>query len=124
MMLDADINSLETKKLSLEIELNAILKAEEKDADKINELRSEILHLNKQINKKLGTKEVQNQKEIKRVKSGVDERNIKNYNAFKNKYKKISKMEVSTKNILRVIEEYFNKNNHEYKDNLVKVMSR
>jgi len=124
MMLDTDINSLETKKLSLEIELNALLKCEDKDYDKINELKSEILHLQKQIDRKLGTKEVQKQKEIKREKSGVDERNIKNYNIFKAKYKKISKMEVSTKNILRVIDEYFNKENYEYQDNIVKVMSR
>jgi len=124
MMLGSDINSLETKKLSLEIELNNLLRCEDKDEDKINELRSEILHLQKQINKILGTKEVQNQKEIKREKSRVDERNIKTYNEFKSKYRKISKMEVSTKNILKVIEEYFNKDNYEYQDNLVRVMSR
>jgi len=124
MMLGSDINSLETKKLSLEIELNNLLRCEDKDEDKINELRSEILHLQKQINKILGTKEVQKQKEIKREKSRVDERNIKTYNEFKSKYRKISKMEVSTKNILKVIEEYFNKDNYEYQDNLVRVMSR
>lgn len=124
MMLDTDINSLETKKLSLEIELNTLLKSEDVDEDKINELKSDILHLQKQIDKKLGTKEVQKQKEIKREKSGVDERNIKNYNAFKAKYKKISKIEVSTKNILRVIDTYLNKDEYEYQDNMIKVMSR
>lgn len=124
MMLGSDINSLETNKLSLEIELNALLKSEEKDEDKINELRSEILHLQKQINKILGTKEVQKQKEIKKEKSRTDERIIIEYNELKKRYGKISKIRVSKRNILRVIEEYFNKDKYEYQDNVVKVMSR
>ena len=123
MMLEADINSLETKKTSLEIELNNLIRSENKEQDKINELKSEILYLKKQIGKKLGYKEVKKQEEIKRKKSGIDEKNIKNYKAFKSKYKKISKMEVSTKNILKVIDIYFGNKEYEQSD-LVKVMSR
>lgn len=123
MMLDADINSLESKKTSLEIELNNLLRSENKEQDKINELRSEILYLKKQIGKKLGSKEVKKQEEIKRKKSGIDDRNIKNYKVFKSKYKKISKMEVATKNILKTIDAYLNR--LKYEDNsTVKVMSR
>lgn len=121
MMLNADINSLESKKLSLEVELNELLKSNA-EQDKINELRSEILYIKKQISQRLGTKEVENQEKIKRKKLGVDERNIKNYNAFKSRYKKISKMEVSTKNILRVIDAYLNQ--EQYKEDFVKVMGR
>lgn len=122
-MLDIDINSLEAKKINLEIELNNLLKNNVKEEDKINELRSEILYLKKQISQKLGSKEVKNQEEIKRKKSGLDERNIKNYQAFKYKYKQISKMEVSTKNILKLIDVYLN--NKQYENvNVVKVMSR
>ena len=123
MMLDADINSLESKKTSLEIELNNLLRSENKEQDKINELRSEILYLKKQIGKKLGSKEVKKQEAIKRKKSGIDDRNIKNYKVFKSKYKKISKMEVATKNILKTIDAYLNR--LKYEDNsTVKVMSR
>ena len=123
MMLDADINSLESKKTSLEIELNNLLRSENKEQDKINELRSEILYLKKQIGKKLGSKEVKKQEEIKRKKSGIDDRNITNYKVFKSKYKKISKMEVATKNILKTIDAYLNR--LKYEDNsTVKVMSR
>ena len=104
MMLDTDINSLETRKTELEIELNNLLRSDNKEEDKINELRSEILYLKKQIDKKLGTKEVKKQEEIKRKKLRVDERNIKNYNALKSKYRKISNMEVATKNILKVLD--------------------
>ena len=123
MMLDAGINSLETKKMNLEVELDNLLKSDNKEEDKINELRSEILYLKKQISQRLGYKELKNQEEIKRKKTGLDERNIKNYNAFKSKYKKISKMEVSTRNILKVIDVYLI--NHQYEQlDVVKVMSK
>ena len=123
MMLDTDINSLETRKTQLEIELNNLLRSDSKEEDKINELRSEILYLKKQIGKKLGSKEVKKQEEIRRKKLRVDERNIKNYNAFKSKYRKISKMEVATKNILRVIDNYLINTQNNNSD-IVKVMSR
>jgi len=123
MMLDADVNSLETRKTQLEIELNNLLRSENKEEDKINELRSEILYLKKQIGKKLGSKEVKKQEEIRRKKLRVDERNIKNYNAFKSKYRKISKMEVATKNILKVIDSYLISSQNNNTD-IVKVMSR
>lgn len=124
MMLDTDVNSLETRKTDLEVELSNLLKSGTKEEDKINELRSEILYLKKQIRKKLGPKEVEIQSRIKRKKLGIDERNIANYNAFKERYRKISKMEVSTKNILKVIDAYFNKAQYENSDNMMKVMSR
>lgn len=123
MMLDTDINSLETRKLSLEIQLNELLKSSNKEEDKINELKSEILYLKKQIDQKIGPKEVEISKKIKRRKLGIDETNISNYNAFKSRYKKISKMEVATKNILKVIDIYLNNSNYEKDDNIVKVMS-
>ena len=123
MMLDTDINSLETRKTELEIELNNLLRSDSKEEDKINELRSEILYLKKQIGKKLGSKEVKKQEEIRRKKLRLDERNIKNYNAFKSKYRKISKMEVATKNILKVIDNYL-VNSQNNNSDMVKVMSR
>lgn len=123
MMFDTDINSLEIRKTQLEIELNNLLRSDNKDEDKINELRSEILYLKKQIGKKLGSKEVKKQEEIRRKKLRVDERNIKNYNAFKSKYRKISKMEVATKNILKVIDNYLISSQNNNSD-MVKVMSR
>ena len=121
MMLNTDVNLLESKKLSLEVELNELIKNNAEE-DKINELRSEILYIKKQIDKTLGHKEVKKQEEIKRKKSGVDERNIKNYNTFKSRYKRISKMEVATKNILKVIDVYLNQVT--YEDNMVKLISR
>lgn len=123
MMFDTDINSLETRKTELEIELNNLRRSDSKEEDRINELKSEILYLKKQIDKKLGSKEVKKQEEIKRKKLRVDERNIKNYNFFKSKYKKISKMEVATKNILKAIDGYLINSQNNNSD-MVKVMSR
>ena len=109
MMLATDINLLESKKTNLELELNELQKNSAEE-DKINELKSEILYIKKQISQKLGTKEVKNQEEIKRKKSRIDEININNYNAFKVKYKKINKMNVATSNIIKVIDVYLNIN--------------
>lgn len=120
-MIETDINSLETKKTNLEIKLNELLK-NNADKDDINELKSEILYIKKQINQKLGTKEVESQEQIKRKKLHIDERNIKNYNAFKSKYKRISKMEVSTKNILKIIDVYLMERQNT--NEMVKVIGR
>ena len=123
MLGNADVNSLEAKKINLEIELNELIN-NNGDQDKISELRSEILYLKKQIGQKLGTKEVESQEKIKRKKLGVDERAIKNYNGLKKKYKPISKIDIATKNILKVIDIYLNQEQYEYYEGNVKVMSR
>ena len=70
-MIETDINSLETKKTNLEIKLNELLK-NNADKDDINELKSEILYIKKQINQKLRTKEVESQEQIKRKKLTLD----------------------------------------------------
>ena len=124
MVTNIDVNSLETKKINLEVELNVLIKSGEKDENKINELRSEILYIKKQISKKIGPKEVEFQEKLKRKKLGIKEKNIKNYNAFKSKYKKISKIEIATKNILKSIDNYLNREVYEHSTDEVKVMIR
>lgn len=124
MVINVDVNSLEIKKLNLEVELNNLIKSGEKDENKINELRSEILYIKKQISKKIGPKEVEFQEKIKRKRLGIKEKNIKNYNAFKSKYKKISKIEIATKNILKSIDNYLGREVYEHSNNEVKVMIR
>jgi len=121
MIVETDINSLESKKISLELRLNELLK-NNAEQDKINELKSEILYTKKQINKKLGTKEVEVTKKLKRKKSRVDEKNIENYNFIKEGYKKISNINISTNKIIKVIDVYLNK--QQYNEDYVKVMSK
>lgn len=124
MVVVDDVNSLELKKINLEVELNNLIKSGKKDENKMNELRSEILYIKKQISKKIGPKEVEFQERIKRKKLGVKEKNIKNYTAFKSKYKKISKIEIATKSILKSIDNYLGREVYEYSDNEAKVMIR
>lgn len=99
-----DVNSLQKQKLELQIKLNELLKSSDKSNDKVNELKSEILYLDKQIEKILGSNEIKRQKELKRKKSGIDQTNINNYFALKEKYKKISNMKLATTRMIGLIE--------------------
>lgn len=119
MLSNEDVNTLQKKKLDLQIKLNELLKSSNKNIDDINELKSEILYLDKQIEKIVGSNEIKRQKEVRRKKLGIDDANIKNYFLFKSKYKQICKMRVATLHMLNVIDNHINKYNNE--DNVVKV---
>ncbi len=100
----ADVNSLQKQKLDLQVKLNELLKSGSATADEINELKSEILYLDKQICKIVGSNEIKRQQELKRKKSGVEQRNLRNFYEFKDKYKKISKMKIATTRMIASIE--------------------
>ena len=91
----SDVDLLEKQKKEKEIELNTLLKSSNFSIDKVNELKSDILYLNKQIKKIVGSNELSRQKEIKIKKS--NERRLSNYYAFKERYKKISRISSSIK---------------------------
>ena len=111
-MLDwATIKKLQDKKLKLQIKLSNLLNSNDITKDDINELNAEIKHLDSQINKILGSKEVKMLEEIKHKKNRVEERNIKSFYALKDKYKKISKMKLATSHMIDIID---NLNNKEY----------
>ncbi len=120
MISNEDVNILQKQKLDLQIQLNELLKSKSKNIDYINELKSEILYLNKQIEKIIGSNEIKRQNELKRKKLGIEETNINNYYSFKAKYKKICKMRISVFRMLNVIENYMN-NNTKNIDEIVKV---
>ena len=101
-MVVENIKSLQNKKLKLQLELNNLLYSQNKDQDKINELKSEILYLEKQIKKTIGKKEIQRREEYKR--QGIDSINRKNYYGFKNKFKKISPIFVATNRMMNTID--------------------
>jgi len=116
MLNNQELKDLENKKLELELSIKELLQKEDYSKDLENELRSELLYINKQIKHKLGNKEIKIQEEIKRKRNGKDERNINNYNILKNKYKQISNMEIATKDILRNIDNYYL--SQAYEDNM------
>lgn len=116
----SDINLLQKQKKDLQIKLDELLNSNDKTPDRINELKSEILYLDKQIEKILGTNEIERQKELKRQKSGVEQRNVKSYYALKDKYKKISKMKLATTKMISLIEAY-QKQDYSLEEEIVKV---
>ena len=116
MLNNQELKDLENKKLELELSIKELLQKEDYSKDLENELRSELLYINKQIKHKLGNKEIKIQEEIKRKRTGKDERNINNYNILKNKYKQISNIEIATKDILRNIDNYYL--SQAYEDNM------
>lgn len=116
MLNNQELKDLENKKLELELSIKELLQKEDYSKDLENELRSELLYINKQIKHKLGNKEIKIQEEIKRKRTGKDERNINNYNILKNKYKQISNIEIATKDIIRNIDNYYL--SQAYEDNM------
>lgn len=116
----SDVNSLQKEKLNKEIKLKELLKSNSSE-DEINELKSEILYLNKQIEKIVGTNEIKRQKEIRIKKLGLEEKKLNNYYAFKEKYKKISKMRSSVKQLIKVIDIYNNSLYIENENELVRL---
>ena len=108
----SDVNSLRKEKIKLQLQLESMLNSGVTSRDEINALKSEILHLTKQIEKIVGSNEIKRQKEIRKRKSGVEQRQIKNYLAFKARYKKISNMSLAVNRMLSCIE----RQNTNYKD--------
>ena len=83
------LDSLEKEKLQKQMELSNILNDDE---DKVNELKSEILHLEKQIEKIVGKKEITRQQELKNKRNRKYEINRDNYFKLKQMLKRISPM--------------------------------
>lgn len=109
----SNINELQKQKLELQLKLNELLNSKDVSKDKINELRAEIKHLDKDITKILGSNEVERIEELKKKKDGTTTRNIKNFYALKDKYKKISKMKLAITKMLALIEIYNKKSLYE-----------
>ena len=106
-MISETVQELQIKKRELQSKLSNLLETK-CSKDDINELRAEILHIDKLIEKKLGTKELKRQEEVRRKKTGKDELAIKTYLGFKKKYKKISEMNVATNRFMGVIDSLSN----------------
>lgn len=103
MINSSAINSLQKQKLDLQLKLSELSKSNNINYDEINALKSEIIHVNKQIRKIVGSNEIERQNELKRRRLGLDQKNLDDYYKFKDRYKKISKMEIATKHIIFLI---------------------
>ena len=103
-MTKENLDSLQSEKLNLQVELNHLLHLSNPNQDKINELRADILYLDKKIEKIVGKKEIERQNELKRKKIGIDEINKNNYYNLKHRVKKISPMYLATNRIINILE--------------------
>ena len=104
----SDVKSLQAKKKEYQIELNNLLHSGNASEDLIGELRSEIKHLENQIKKILGSKELKRQKELKDKKTGNvnDIKAITSYNNFKIRYDMIKDMNTATNKMMAAIARY------------------
>ena len=110
-MTNKKLNLLQKQKLDLQVELNNLVHDSTVDKDKINELKSEILYLDKQIEKIVGKKEIERQNELKNKKSRKDEKNKSDYYNLKFMVKRISPMAIATSRILNIIDKLQQKEN-------------
>ena len=104
MINECNEQELQNKKRNLQANLSLLLNSKDCSIDKINELKSEILHIDKLIEKKVGSNELKRQEEVRRKKSGIDQANISTYNSLKSRYKKISEMNIATSRLISIID--------------------
>lgn len=116
----SDVNLLEKQKLEKQIELNELLHSKEKDSDKASEIKAEILYLDKQIKKIVGSNEIKRQEELKNKRSGREKSIRLNYDAFKARFEKINPMSIATSKIVTIIK---TRNEQEFISERVKVKS-
>lgn len=116
-----DVNVLEHDKKQLQVKLSELIKSGNFSEDEVNGIKAEILYLDKQISKIVGSNEIKRQKELKQRKSGIEQANINAYYSFKDKYKKINKMKVATTRMINEIDEFNRKKYDVVEKEVVKV---
>lgn len=116
-----DVNVLEHDKKQLQVKLSELIKSGNFSEDEVNSIKAEILYLDKQISKIVGSNEIKRQKELKQRKSGIEQANISAYYSFKDKYKKINKMKVATTRMINEIDEFSRKKYDVAEKEVVKV---
>jgi len=97
-----DVNLLQNQKLEKQVKLNELLNSNILDLDRINELKSEILYLDKQIKKILGSKEIERQEILKGRK--LENLHVDKYYSLKYKVSKIRPMTHATNRIIKLID--------------------
>lgn len=117
-MKNQKLDLLQKQKLEFQLELNDILHSSTDNQDKINELKSEIIYINKQIEKIVGKKEIEMQNELKNKKLRIEDKHKSNYYNLKAMIDKINPMKIATNRIIKIIE---NKSNINFDEEKVRV---
>lgn len=119
MISEYSTKELQKKRIELQANLSSLIESKTCSKDDINELRAEILHIDKLIEKKVGSNELKRQEEVRRKKTRKDELIIKNFYGIKKKYKQISTMSVATTRLMNIVDTLTNTT--EYTNERVKV---
>ena len=105
MIIGKDKKYLQKQREQKYNEFATLLNSKNPSKDDLNALKSEIKHLDDQINKIIGSNEKKRLEQVKNKKSGIEEKNKDSYYAIKEKYKNISNMPLATNRIIKVINE-------------------
>lgn len=103
MMSWFDIKELEKRKKDLQLKLDEFINSNEVEGFEINKLKTEILVLDKYLEKLLCVNEAELKKILDR-----NGKTARSFHELKDKYKKISKLKVATTKMLDTIEAYQN----------------
>lgn len=103
MIIGVDKKSLQKQRDQKYKEYAILLNSYNPSSDELNAIKSEIKYLDDKLNKINGLNEQKRMEQLKNKKSGIEEKNKKNYYAFKDKYNKISNMNLATTRIINVI---------------------
>ena len=104
-MNNRNLDSLEKEKLQKQIELDNLLKTGCSE-DKMNELKAEIRHLEKQIEKIVGKKEISRRRELKKKTNREYEINKERYFKLKQMVKRISPMNTAVNRLIVTVGNY------------------
>lgn len=108
MIIGADKKKLQKQRDKKYNEYAILLNSKNPSSDELNALKSELKHLDDQLNKITGRNEKERTEEVKNKKFGIEAKNKNIYYAFKEKYKKISNMKLATTRIIGVIDQIQN----------------
>lgn len=103
MIIGVDKKSLQKQRDQKYKEYAILLNSHNPSNDELNALKSEIKYLDDKLKKINGLNEQKRMEQLKNKKSGIEEKNKKNYYAFKDKYNKISNMKLATTRIINII---------------------
>ena len=103
MIIGVDKKSLQKQRDQKYKEYAILLNSYNPSNDELNALKSEIKYLDDKLKKINGLNEQKRMEQLKSKKSGIEEKNKKNYYAFKDKYNKISNMNLATTRIINII---------------------
>lgn len=105
-VIGADKKELQQQRDKKYNEYIMLLNSNNPSSDKLNEVKSDLKHLDDQLNRINGLNDKKRTEQLKNKKFGLEQKNKNNYYAFKERYKKISNMKLATTRIINAIQKH------------------